>query len=141
MSPLIADPFLSEKGCTVGNVTENVTEIMHHLRFSLRNIPMNMHNMTEDHELHVEEEESSVSYAFWIMAFINVRYFTITQYKKIIILTSDLAYNITQYTDNYTSLCVLSYPAPCTYCSTVSDVPGTANPLLSQWDPSATGQR
>ncbi|XP_062314139.1 major facilitator superfamily domain-containing protein 4B [Osmerus eperlanus] len=72
VSPLIADPFLSEKGCTVGNVTENVTEIMHHLRYSLRNIPMNMHNMTEDHELHVEEEESSVSYAFWIMAFINL---------------------------------------------------------------------
>uniref|UniRef100_A0A6Q2ZLC9 Major facilitator superfamily domain-containing protein 4A n=1 Tax=Esox lucius TaxID=8010 RepID=A0A6Q2ZLC9_ESOLU len=56
VSPLIADPFLSETGCRVGNVTENVTEIMHHFRNTLRNSPI----------------RSIVSYAFWIMATINL---------------------------------------------------------------------
>ncbi|KAG5838922.1 hypothetical protein ANANG_G00228820 [Anguilla anguilla] len=35
VSPLIADPFLSETNCVGGNMTENMTEIMHHLRNTL----------------------------------------------------------------------------------------------------------
>ncbi|XP_023847198.1 major facilitator superfamily domain-containing protein 4B isoform X1 [Salvelinus sp. IW2-2015] len=73
VSPLIADPFLSETGCRVGNVTENVTEIMHHFRNTLRNSPIVMHNVSVDHlPLAEEPEESIVSYAFWIMAMINL---------------------------------------------------------------------
>lgn len=74
MSPLIADPFLSEMGC--GNHTENGTEIMHHFRNMLRNSPIAEHNITQSnlpyHE--GEKEESTVHYAFWIMALINVRH-------------------------------------------------------------------
>lgn len=72
VSPLIADPFLSEHGC--GNHTENGTEIMHHFRNMLRNSPIAEHNITLSGGGGVEEEEESiVHYAFWIMALINVR--------------------------------------------------------------------
>ncbi|XP_077588687.1 major facilitator superfamily domain-containing protein 4B [Stigmatopora nigra] len=71
VSPLIADPFLSEHGC--GNHTENATEIMHHFRNMLRNSPIAEHNITQSHLPHgAEEEESTVHYAFWIMALINL---------------------------------------------------------------------
>ncbi|XP_057686233.1 major facilitator superfamily domain-containing protein 4B isoform X1 [Corythoichthys intestinalis] len=71
VSPLIADPFLSEHGC--GNHTGNATEIMHHFRNMLRNSPIAEHNITQSHLPHGgEEEESSVHYAFWIMALINL---------------------------------------------------------------------
>ncbi|KAM6977588.1 major facilitator superfamily domain-containing protein 4B-like [Aplochiton taeniatus] len=72
VSPLIADPFLSEKGC--GNSTGNDTEMLHHFRYMMRNSPIATHNIShvlDPVPLH-EEEESPVSYAFWIMALINL---------------------------------------------------------------------
>lgn len=75
VSPLIADPFLSETGC--GNHTGNNSEFIHHFRSMLRNSPIADHNINQTilpHE-HVEED-SSVHYAFWIMALINVRHRT-----------------------------------------------------------------
>lgn len=72
MSPLIADPFLSETGC--GNHTENSTESIHHFRNMLRNSPIAEHNINQSHLSHeAVEEDSRVQYAFWIMAVINVR--------------------------------------------------------------------
>ncbi|XP_069560459.1 major facilitator superfamily domain-containing protein 4B-like [Brachyistius frenatus] len=71
VSPLIADPFLSETGC--GNVTENGTEIMHHFRNMLRNSPIAEHNIHLSNSSHQgQEEESNVHFAFWIMALINL---------------------------------------------------------------------
>ncbi|XP_054902370.1 major facilitator superfamily domain-containing protein 4B [Poeciliopsis prolifica] len=72
VSPLIADPFLSETGC--GNHTGNETEIMHHFRTMLRYSPIAEHNITQSHLPHdgVEKEEPIVQYAFWIMALINL---------------------------------------------------------------------
>ncbi|XP_035513109.1 major facilitator superfamily domain-containing protein 4B [Morone saxatilis] len=71
VSPLIADPFLSETGC--GNHTGNGTEIMHHFRNMLRNSPIAEHNITQSDLPHEGgEEESNVHYAFWIMALINL---------------------------------------------------------------------
>ncbi|KAG7472639.1 hypothetical protein MATL_G00110910 [Megalops atlanticus] len=70
VSPLIADPFLSETNCVVGNSTENATEIMHHLRNTLSGSPA--HNVSQ-YTLPTEGEvTTSVSYAFWIMALINL---------------------------------------------------------------------
>ncbi|XP_029362001.1 major facilitator superfamily domain-containing protein 4B [Echeneis naucrates] len=69
VSPLIADPFLSETGC--GNHTGNGTEMIHHFRNMLRNSPIAEHNITHGHA-GGEEEESIVHYAFWIMALINL---------------------------------------------------------------------
>lgn len=72
VSPLIADPFLSETGC--GNHTTNNSEFVHHFRNMLRNSPIADHNITQSHLPHeAGEEESNVHYAFWIMALINVR--------------------------------------------------------------------
>lgn len=72
VSPLIADPFLSETGC--GNHTGNETEVIHHFRSMLRNSPIVEHSIPLSNLSHgVEKEESSVHYAFWIMALINVR--------------------------------------------------------------------
>uniref|UniRef100_A0A3P9N8Y1 Major facilitator superfamily domain-containing protein 4A n=1 Tax=Poecilia reticulata TaxID=8081 RepID=A0A3P9N8Y1_POERE len=72
VSPLIADPFLSETGC--GNHTGNETEIMHHFRSMLRYSPIAEHNITQSHLSHdgIEKEEPVVQYAFWIMALINL---------------------------------------------------------------------
>lgn len=81
VSPLIADPFLSETGC--GNHTGNGTEIMHHFRNMLRNSPIVEHNITQSNLPHEgEEEESNVHYAFWIMALINVRHRTDVQERS-----------------------------------------------------------
>ncbi|KAM6925340.1 major facilitator superfamily domain-containing protein 4B [Xenentodon cancila] len=70
VSPLIADPFLSESGC--GNHTENGTEIMHHFRNMLRHSTIVVHNITQSGLPHEGGEESNVHYAFWIMALINL---------------------------------------------------------------------
>ncbi|XP_068454379.1 major facilitator superfamily domain-containing protein 4B [Clinocottus analis] len=71
VSPLIADPFLSETGC--GNHTENETQSMHHFRNMLRNSPIVEHNINQSLLPHEGlAEESNVHYAFWIMAFINL---------------------------------------------------------------------
>lgn len=69
VSPLIADPFLSETGC--GNHTGNETEMIHHFRNMLRNSPIMEHNISQS-PAHHEHEESIVQYAFWIMALINL---------------------------------------------------------------------
>lgn len=72
VSPLIADPFLSESGC--GNHTGNGTEMVHHFRNLLRNSPIVQHNISESHTpAEPGGEDSNVHYAFWIMALINVR--------------------------------------------------------------------
>uniref|UniRef100_A0A3Q0RP57 Major facilitator superfamily domain-containing protein 4A n=1 Tax=Amphilophus citrinellus TaxID=61819 RepID=A0A3Q0RP57_AMPCI len=71
VSPLIADPFLSETGC--GNHTGNETEVIYHFRSMLRNSPIVEHSIPLNNLSHgVEKEESSVQYAFWIMALINL---------------------------------------------------------------------
>ncbi|KAJ0036993.1 hypothetical protein NQD34_005670 [Periophthalmus magnuspinnatus] len=70
VSPLIADPFLSESGC--GNHTANETEMIHHFRNLLRHSPIVEHNITQSTAPPHGEEESSVQYAFWIMALINL---------------------------------------------------------------------
>ncbi|XP_034027506.1 major facilitator superfamily domain-containing protein 4B [Thalassophryne amazonica] len=67
VSPLIADPFLSEKGC--GNHTANESIPLHHFRNMLRNSPTVQHDYIS-HDAWVEE--SIVKYAFWIMALINL---------------------------------------------------------------------
>lgn len=68
MSPLIADPFLSEH---CGNSTGG-EESIHFHRSSVYSIRLS-NTSTAPPPHHVEEEESIVSYAFWIMAVINVR--------------------------------------------------------------------
>ncbi|KAL4622365.1 major facilitator superfamily domain-containing protein 4A isoform X1 [Arapaima gigas] len=69
VSPLIADPFLSETNCVVGNRTENSTA-MEHLRNALAGGPV--HNVSQ-YQLPTEGEViTQVSYAFWIMALINL---------------------------------------------------------------------
>ncbi|XP_056278715.1 major facilitator superfamily domain-containing protein 4B [Pseudoliparis swirei] len=71
VSPLIANPFLSETGC--GNHTENETATIHHHRNMLRNSPIAEHNITQSLLPHEGgHEESNVHYAFWIMALINL---------------------------------------------------------------------
>lgn len=75
VSPLIANPFLSETGC--GNHTENETATIHHHRNMLRNSPIAEHNITQSLLPHEGgHEESNVHYAFWIMALINVRHWS-----------------------------------------------------------------
>ncbi|XP_051531772.1 major facilitator superfamily domain-containing protein 4A-like [Myxocyprinus asiaticus] len=68
MSPLIVDPFLSESNCVIGN-SSNTTSLTH-LRNTLAG--RQMHNVSSVH-LHTEGEVvTNVSYAFWIMALINL---------------------------------------------------------------------
>uniref|UniRef100_A0A3Q3WZP6 Major facilitator superfamily domain containing 4A n=1 Tax=Mola mola TaxID=94237 RepID=A0A3Q3WZP6_MOLML len=70
VSPLIADPFLSETGC--GNHTNNNSEFVHHFRNMLRNSPIADHSINQSHLPHEQvEEDSNVHYAFWIMALMN----------------------------------------------------------------------
>ncbi|XP_077070118.1 major facilitator superfamily domain-containing protein 4B isoform X2 [Siphateles boraxobius] len=68
VSPLIAEPFISEH-CLGSNSTENATEILHHFRSSDRS-PVILAKNSPHSEL--VEEKASVSYAFWIMAVINL---------------------------------------------------------------------
>lgn len=70
LSPLIADPFLSETDCILGNTTINSSSTMRHLRNTLSG--RHLHNVSHI-SLHTEGEVvTNVSYAFWIMAFVNV---------------------------------------------------------------------
>ncbi|XP_058860814.1 major facilitator superfamily domain-containing protein 4B-like [Acipenser ruthenus] len=70
VSPLIADPFLSETNCLQGNNTSNATEIMHHIRHTL--VGPSASNLSQ-YKLPMEGEVvTQVSYAFWIMALINL---------------------------------------------------------------------
>ncbi|XP_043080049.1 major facilitator superfamily domain-containing protein 4B [Puntigrus tetrazona] len=68
VSPLIADPFISEH-CLGSNSTENATEIIQHFRSSFRSPVF----LAEDSP-HSEPvgEKAYVAYAFWIMALINL---------------------------------------------------------------------
>ncbi|XP_048877569.1 major facilitator superfamily domain-containing protein 4A [Brienomyrus brachyistius] len=70
VSPLIADPFLSETNCVVSNDTGNATAMMEHLRNTLAGGPMP--NVSQ-YQLPVEGKViTQVSFAFWIMALINL---------------------------------------------------------------------
>ncbi|GAA6092280.1 major facilitator superfamily domain-containing protein 4A [Tachysurus ichikawai] len=70
LSPLIADPFLSETDCILGNTTINSSSTMRHLRNTLSG--RHLHNVSHI-TLHTEGEVvTNVSYAFWIMAFVNL---------------------------------------------------------------------
>ncbi|XP_016422325.1 major facilitator superfamily domain-containing protein 4A-like [Sinocyclocheilus rhinocerous] len=69
VSPLIADPFLSETSCVIGNSSTNATSLRH-LRNKLAG--RHVHNVSSVH-LHTDGEVvTNVSYAFWIMAVINL---------------------------------------------------------------------
>ncbi|XP_051957401.1 major facilitator superfamily domain-containing protein 4A-like [Xyrauchen texanus] len=69
MSPLIADPFLSDTNCVIGNSSINTTSLSH-LRNTLAG--RQIQNVSNVH-LHTEGEVvTNVSYAFWIMALINL---------------------------------------------------------------------
>ncbi|XP_053562590.1 major facilitator superfamily domain-containing protein 4A isoform X2 [Bombina bombina] len=70
LSPLIADPFLSESNCIQSNLTQNGSQNLEHIRNSLvPHLPMNhSHYVLPLHGPSVTQ----VSYAFWIMAAINL---------------------------------------------------------------------
>ncbi|KAJ8257792.1 hypothetical protein GJAV_G00189730, partial [Gymnothorax javanicus] len=72
VSPLIADPFLSETNCIEGNGTSNETEVMHHLRHTLSGGGAHAHNVSQFLLPMEGKVITSVSYAFWIMALINL---------------------------------------------------------------------
>lgn len=77
VSPLVADPFLAEDSCVLGaNLTANSSSSssadLQHLRSSLAGHGAALHNISR-YPLHTEGTViTRVSYAFWIMAFINV---------------------------------------------------------------------
>ncbi|KAK9954426.1 hypothetical protein ABG768_016493 [Culter alburnus] len=68
VSPLIAEPFISGH-CLSSNSTENATEILLHFRSSYRSPVILPENSPHSEPV---EEKASVSYAFWIMALINL---------------------------------------------------------------------
>uniref|UniRef100_A0A674JK11 Major facilitator superfamily domain containing 4A n=1 Tax=Terrapene triunguis TaxID=2587831 RepID=A0A674JK11_9SAUR len=70
LSPLIADPFLSDTNCILSNSTLNATSNLPHIRKSL--VPHHPGNLSH-YELPMKGMVvTRVSYAFWIMALINV---------------------------------------------------------------------
>ncbi|KAM6927791.1 major facilitator superfamily domain-containing protein 4A [Xenentodon cancila] len=75
ISPLVADPFLSEDSCVLGfNSTSNSSSSwnLHHLRNTLAGSGTALHN-TSQYPLYIEGlVVTKVSYAFWIMALINL---------------------------------------------------------------------
>ncbi|XP_008319008.1 major facilitator superfamily domain-containing protein 4A-like [Cynoglossus semilaevis] len=74
VSPLVADPFLSDDNCIVmANRTGNASSSdMEHLRSTLSGHSTGLHNMSM-YPLHTEGLiNTNVSYAFWIMALINL---------------------------------------------------------------------
>ncbi|XP_051948085.1 major facilitator superfamily domain-containing protein 4B-like [Xyrauchen texanus] len=71
VSPLIADPFISGH-CPSSNSTANATEVIQHFRYSLTasfRSPGILENSPHSGPV---EGKASVSYAFWIMALINL---------------------------------------------------------------------
>lgn len=69
LSPLIADPFLSETDCIIGNSSNSSPPIVH-LRNKL--VGKHLHNVSQI-PLNTEGElVTNVSYAFWIMALLNL---------------------------------------------------------------------
>ncbi|XP_022600851.1 major facilitator superfamily domain-containing protein 4A-like isoform X1 [Seriola dumerili] len=75
VSPLVADPFLAEDSCVLGaNWTTNASSSsdLQHLRSSLAGHGTALHNISQ-YPLHTEGVIiTRVSYAFWIMALINL---------------------------------------------------------------------
>lgn len=75
VSPLVADPFLAEDSCVLGaNWTANSSSPsdLGHLRSSMAGHGAALHNLSQ-YPLHTEGVViTRVSYAFWIMALINV---------------------------------------------------------------------
>uniref|UniRef100_A0A8C5K1G7 Major facilitator superfamily domain containing 4A n=1 Tax=Jaculus jaculus TaxID=51337 RepID=A0A8C5K1G7_JACJA len=76
LSPLIADPFLSEANCLPGNSTHNVTSRSHLFHASRvlgqhHSTAQPWSNQTITKSPPKDAAENHVSYAFWIMALIN----------------------------------------------------------------------
>lgn len=70
LSPLIADPFLSDTNCILTNGTANGSSNLPHIRKSL--VPHHPGNLSH-YDLPTKGlVVTRVSYAFWIMALINV---------------------------------------------------------------------
>uniref|UniRef100_A0A8D0HCG3 Major facilitator superfamily domain containing 4A n=1 Tax=Sphenodon punctatus TaxID=8508 RepID=A0A8D0HCG3_SPHPU len=70
LSPLIADPFLSDTNCILNNATANSTSNLPHIRKSL--VPHHLGNLSH-YDLPMKGlVVTRVSYAFWIMALINL---------------------------------------------------------------------
>ncbi|KAF7254712.1 Major facilitator superfamily domain-containing protein 4A, partial [Varanus komodoensis] len=70
LSPLIADPFLSDTNCILANGTTNSNSNLPHIRKSL--VPHHLGNLSH-YDLPTKGlVVTRVSYAFWIMALINV---------------------------------------------------------------------
>ena len=74
LSPLIADPFLSEANCLPANSTANATSVLHASRVLGRQHPeaQPWSNRTLPGLPSQDGAGTRVSYAFWIMALINV---------------------------------------------------------------------
>ncbi|MEE6492198.1 hypothetical protein FKM82_016514 [Ascaphus truei] len=70
LSPLIADPFLSDTNCIQSNLTQNGSQDLEHIRNSL--IPHHPGNLS-GFELPLHGPAvTRISYAFWIIAVINL---------------------------------------------------------------------
>uniref|UniRef100_A0A3Q0TAX5 Major facilitator superfamily domain containing 4Aa n=1 Tax=Amphilophus citrinellus TaxID=61819 RepID=A0A3Q0TAX5_AMPCI len=75
VSPLVADPFLADDNCVLGtNLTTNTSSPsdLQHLRSSLAGHGAALHNISHYHLYTEGVVVTRVSYAFWIMALINV---------------------------------------------------------------------
>ncbi|XP_078500732.1 major facilitator superfamily domain-containing protein 4A isoform X2 [Lissotriton helveticus] len=70
LSPLIADPFLSDTNCIQSNLTANSTANLEHIRNSL--VPYTPRNLSRYALPQEGTVITNVSYAFWIMAMINL---------------------------------------------------------------------
>ncbi|XP_062272192.1 major facilitator superfamily domain-containing protein 4A [Scomber scombrus] len=77
VSPLVADPFLSENSCVLGtnwtaNSSSSSSADLYHLRSSMAGHGTALHNISQ-YPLHTEGTViTRVSYAFWIIALINL---------------------------------------------------------------------
>ncbi|XP_063811211.1 major facilitator superfamily domain-containing protein 4A isoform X2 [Pseudophryne corroboree] len=70
LSPLIADPFLSDTNCILSNATMNGSRNLEHIRNSI--VPHHLGNVSQ-YVLPLNGAVlTNVSYAFWIMAAINL---------------------------------------------------------------------
>ncbi|XP_073443318.1 major facilitator superfamily domain-containing protein 4A [Dendrobates tinctorius] len=70
LSPLIADPFLSDTNCIQSNATQNGSSNLEHIRNSI--VPHHPGNVSHYVLPLVGPVLTNVSYAFWIMAAINL---------------------------------------------------------------------
>lgn len=78
VSPLVADPFLAEDSCVLNanwTINSSTPLDLQHLRSSIAGHGTALHNISQ-YSLQTEGVViTKVSYAFWIMALINVSYF------------------------------------------------------------------